>query len=210
MFIISHAWEDLLIIATVILAFRTLKRTSPFPYHVLAWMTLASLPVDAASIVLARRYHDNSWLFNVWEPLECLYVLLVFYSATVHRVTRRINRTLLYLLPVGTIITFGLQPHFLKMNLYGLQFYLFCDLISTCVFLVDGLVRSEDAAFFQHPLSWTAAGIALHCIISLLCYGMWKFVVEWPTFYIIAMFMANGVFFIGTMLTFIHLRKASR
>jgi len=208
MFLISHAWEDLLLITTVILAFRALKRSSSFPYHVLLWGILATLPVEAFSIVLAYRYHNNQWLLNLWGPLECLCVLLVFYSAAGHPVARRINKILLYLLPAGVILTFGIESSFFNMNLSGMQFYMFCELISTCVFLVDGLVRSEDHRFFQHPLSWTAVGIALHCLISALCYGMWKFVVEWPAkFYIAAMFMANGVYYIGMIITFIHLRK---
>ena len=211
MFVLSHVWEYILLITTVILAFRALKRSSPFPYHVLAWMTLASLPVDIISVVLAYRYHNNHWLYNLWNPLECLYVLLVFYSAAIHAVARRINKILLCLLPVGIIITFSVQPHFFQSNIYGMQFYFFCELISTCVFLIDGLVRSEDHTIFRHPLSWTAVGIALHCIVSLLCYGMWKYMLQWPMgYYIGAMFVANGLFYMGTMVTFVRLRKNDR
>jgi hypothetical protein len=211
MFVFAHLWDFTLLITTVTLAFAALKRSSPFPYHVLAWMTLATLPVETASVMIAHYYHNNHWLYNLWNPLECLYVLLVFYSGATHPVARRINKVLLCLLPAGIIIAFGVQPHFLKINIYALHFYFFCELICTCVFLIDGLVRSEDHTFFQHPLSWTAVGVALHCLISILCYGMWKFMLQWPmNYYAGAMIIANALFYIGTMITFIQLRKTDR
>jgi len=103
MFLLSHVWEYILLITTVILAFTALKRSSPFPYHVLAWMTLATLPVETFSIVLAYRYHNN------------------------------------------------------------------------------------------------------------LCYGMWKYMLQWPmSYYVCTMLVANAVFYVGTMITFIRLRKINR
>lgn len=211
MYVYIYLWIYILEISAFILGLAAVKRSSPLSYHVLVWLALATALVMTSSIVIIHYYHRNHWLYNLWYPVECSCLLFAFYRATAHAVIRRINRVLLWLLPAGMIITFGVHPDLFTFNAYGAICYLFLELISAFAFLADGLLRSEDHRVFREPLSWMAAGLIMHCFISILAFGMWIFMLKWPPkYYGVVMVLANTFYFAGMQLTFILLRKTNR
>lgn len=210
-FLVLHAWILILLISTTVLALMTVGRHAPLPHRLLKWLNIFNLLIEIAAIVLAERYHNNQWLLNLAEIVETLLLLLIFYLAAVHPVTRWINRGLLWLLPVGVAVSYILHPGILRVNIFSMIFFLFAQLLCTGVFLVDGLARTDEHTFFDDPLSWTAAGIALHTFTSAIGYGMWDFILKGHDgFYNMEVFVANGAFYGGIIITFIHLRKIKR
>jgi hypothetical protein len=211
MFLVTHAWILILLITTLVLAFAAVRRSAPLPHRLLKWLIVINLFIEVGAVYLAYRYHNNHWFLNITEVAEPWMLLLIFYLGAVHPITRRINRTILWLMPAGVAVSYAKQPGILVVNTHVLVFYLFSELVSTCVFLIDGLLRSDDHTFFQDPLSWTAAGIALHCFVTTVYYGLWNFLDSWPEKYFdISMLVANGLFYAGIIITFTRIRKIDR
>jgi hypothetical protein len=195
-----------LVTAAASLGLASAKKSRPF--QMLAWLPLVTLPVEILGWWMALKYHRNHWLYNCWLPLECCWILLIFYIAAGHPITKRLIGWLLVLMPVGMLASYFISFSVLFINVYAMLFYLFWQLIGGCIFLTDCLLSSEDASIFRHPLSWMAACTILCACMFILSHGTWilKLSVSQP-FYELMISIANTLLYGGMILTFIMLRR---
>jgi len=136
-------------------------------------------------------------------------ILLMFYYGIAHRTTRRVYRWLLVLAAVVVLI-FSLR-HFVTMslNLSGMLFYLFCELIGACLFLTDGLLPGEERSIFQRPFSWMALGVILFSCAYILIHSLWQYIATWPKGrYQTLTDLANTFEYAGVWMTLYSLRKS--
>ncbi|HVV03256.1 MAG TPA: hypothetical protein VHC96_03500 [Puia sp.] len=198
----------LLILSSLTYGAMTVRRRSPLSYRLLLWWLIATVPTEVMASVMARVYHNNLCVYNIWEPFDCCMVLLMFYFGIVHKTTRRMFRWLLVLVPAGFVL-FNLW-HFIALawHIRSMLFYLFCELIGACLFLIDGLLPGEEQAIFQRSFVWMAFGTILYCIIYILTHALWEYIQVWPTWiYEVLVGIANTFDYLGVWLALYALRK---
>jgi len=201
----------LLILSSLVYGATTIRRRSPLSYRLLLWWLIATVPTEVMASVAARLYHNNHWVYNIWEPFDCCMILLLFYFGIAHGRTRRLFRWLLVLAPVGFVF-FNLC-HFIVLawHFRSMLFYLFCELIGACLFLVDGRLPGEEQSIFQRPLVWMAFGTILYCIIYILTHALWAYIEVWPTWrYEVLVGVANTFDYLGVVLALYALRRKTR
>lgn len=200
-----------LILSTFVYGVLTIRRDAPLPYRLLMWLMIATLPTETTAVLVGHYYHINHWVYNIWAPIECAVILLVFYKGTVHPVTREVCGWLLVLLPLGTVVFYLPHFNFLTLNTHEMVFTLFCELISGCVFLVDGLLWGEELSIFRRPLSWMAFGTILYTCVFILTHALWEYILVGPIWhYELLVIISNTFQYGGFLLTFIALRKSQR
>jgi len=206
---IYHDYGYLLYLTSFVCGMVILRRDSPVEYRLLAWLPGITLPVEIFGWVIGHYYHRNHWVYNIFLPLECCVLLLVFYKGVKQPVIRSMSGWLLVLLPAGMIISYW-RIHFtvVSINVFALLFYFFLELVGGCLFLTDCLLSGEEASIFSHPLSWTAMGIILYTCIFILTNITWVFGMIIPRMWYAGLVNLANTFFYGSIiLSFIALRK---
>lgn len=200
-----------LISLSLIYGLLTVRRHSPVQYRVMLWWLAATLPTEVTAFLVGHFYHRNHWVYNIWVPIECCFILLMFYKGAVQGRTRGMCRWLLILLPVGVFVSY--LPHFVwvTLNIHEMLFCLFCELLGACIYLIDNLLGGEDLSIFRQPLSWMAFGTILYACVFILTHGLWEFILVWPRWrYGMLVVVANTFQYGGVLLTLLALRKSNR
>jgi hypothetical protein len=88
-------------------------------------------------------------------------------------------------------------------------FTLFCELISACAFLIDGLLWGEELSIFRRPLSWMAFGTILYSCVFILMHAMWQYILVGTLWhYELLVTISNTFQYGGVLMTFISLHKS--
>jgi hypothetical protein len=205
---IYFCYMYLLLVVAAWIGLSTTRRLGGRPFRLLAWLPAVTIPVELLGLWTGIRYHRNHWLYNCWMPLECCWVLLVFYLGVRHRLAKRAIGWLLVLMPVGILTMYYVNFMFLTINLYAMLFVLFWQLIGGCIVLADCLLGHEDVAIFRHPLSWMSVGVILYACMFILMYASWVFMPKVNmVFFVTIVIVANTLFYGGMTLTFLVLRR---
>lgn len=202
------AYYYFLILSSLIYGLTTVRRHSPLSFRLLRWWLIVTVLIEGTVTVLARLHHNGNWVYNFWEPFDCCVVLLMFYHGMTHGVTRRICRWLVALVPVGFFIF--ILPSLVKLtqSIDGMLFYLFCELVGACLFLVDGLLPGEERSLFQQPFSWLAFGTILYTCMYILIHASMELTRTWnQNWYFLLSGVANSFQYASVWMTLYTFRK---
>jgi len=188
---------------------------SKWPAHFKWLVALVGLTfvVEIAGHILWTRYRMyNNWLYNLYLPIQCLAFLLFFIKSSTHQVIIKVQKSLLWLMLAGTIITWILHRNFWLLNSHGSTVYLFLMLVASCLFFVDAVVNNVEVRLVKQAPFWVAAGLLFFTVVFILFFALWlvNFTVPYyNTVFSYSVIAANTFLYGGLIASFIclHLTK---
>lgn len=152
------------------------KRSWPFPYRLLVAFKCVEFSISVLSMVWSTTMHQsNHWIYNLYNPVECIFILYIFYSAAMHRDIKRLNLLLMGAVPPLLLVAYLLSPVFFSLNIIASTGCWFLLLLSSCGAYVDLLLDKESLSLFRHPLFWLAGGGVLYAISMIIYYITWEY-----------------------------------
>src|SRR5882757_855858 len=110
-------------------------------YKLLVILSGLTLLVESTAMLLVAHRIYHFWLYNLFAPVECGFILYILYRGSIHPAIKRLNAVLLISLPIAIGVAYYLHPVFFRLNEPAGLFYLFAELIAACSFLIDILMN---------------------------------------------------------------------
>jgi len=184
------------------------RKNWPLEYKLLVVLSGLTLLVEATVFLYHFRRIDGRWIYDFFSPVECGFIIYIFYRASVHPAIRRLNAILLGCLAIGIGIGYVLYPAFFKLSDSTELFYLFAELIAACSFLIDVLLNKSDIPPGRHPLFWMACGMLFYCSIYTVITAVTNYVTKLPyELFMLYSFVANTFMYTGFIACFICLHR---
>ena len=215
-FIIEAIYLSILLLICFLSGCLLVRKGWPLEYKLLVVLCSLTFFVEESALFLFFRWIPHDWIYNLFTPLECGFILYIFYRGSTNPSVKRVNAILLACLPPGIAAFFFLHPVFFIFNESALLFYLFSELIGACAVLIGILLNQSDTSLGHQPLFWMACGILFYsCIFTVLhayLNAMPKNVIPKNSFlyYTIYSFIANNFMYIGFIACFFSMRRLSR
>jgi hypothetical protein len=117
----------------------------------------------------SRHTHSsNHWVFNLFLPLQCAGFLLVFYTASIHSMVRRVNKRLLIVFPLATLACWLPGTPLNTINIPAVLCFDFLLLLAVCMAFVDLMLRTDDFHFIRQPMFWLASGLFFYSVENII------------------------------------------
>ena len=191
------------------------RKSWPAIYRFLVVYKCMDFTMSVATTAWSSILHQsNHWIYNLYNPVECLGLLYIFYKTAVYPLIKRLDLLLLIALPLLVIMAYWLSPVFYSLNSIQNIGCMFLLLLSSCGALVDLLLDKSSLPLFQRPVFWLAAGMLLYAICMILYFLTWEYskkMILYRLFYMI--YFGGGCFFnlgiIGCVI-FVHRQRTPR
>ena len=163
-------------LAALFLGCVLVRKSWPAPYRFLLGYKCLAFFIAVVSMAWSTFFRQsNHWIYNLYNPIECALLLYVYYRAAVHPAIKRLDLSLLAVLPPLIFIVYLLVPVLYSLNSMAGIGYLFLLILSSCGVYVDLLLDKGDLPIFRHPLFWLAAGVLLYSICMILFFLTWEY-----------------------------------
>ncbi|HWK02014.1 MAG TPA: hypothetical protein VNS58_00185 [Puia sp.] len=187
------------------------RKSWPLECKLLVLLSGLTLLVEMVVGLCVVRRIDNLWLYNFFTPVECGFIIYIYYRASVHPAIKRLNVLLLGLLPVSIGMAYWLHPVFNRFNEMAGLVYLFFELLAACSFLIDALLNKSDTPPGRQPLFWMACGVLIYSCIFTVISAVEDHKLKIPySLYMLYSFVGNTSLYAGFIACFICLHRARR
>ncbi|HEX9510713.1 MAG TPA: hypothetical protein VF939_09525 [Puia sp.] len=152
------------------------QKSWPAPYRLLVVFKCVEFSIAVLSMLWSSLMRQsNHWIYNLYNPVECIFLLYIFYRAAMHGVIKRLNLILLATVLPLILAGYVLSPNFFSLNIIGSAGCFLLLLLSSCGAYVDLLLDKGDLPLFRHPLFWLAGGVLMYGICMVLYYITWEY-----------------------------------
>lgn len=163
-------------LVSLIIGCLVFRKSWPFAYKCLFFLNVLRVFVSFFAHFWSQHTHSsNHWIFNLFLPLQCVGFLLVFQSAGIHPLVRRINKFLLAAFPLVTAICWLRGAPLESINLWAIVSFDFLILVSVCLAFVDMLQRWDNIHFIRQPMFWLASGLFFYSVESIIGFATWEY-----------------------------------
>ena len=134
-------------------------------HRALAWFIpflLLMISVELTGRYIRTGLHlANSWLYNIFIPVEYLFYTYLFYRYFEDKVFKKIAKTIMVLIPVAAVINIVFIQGFYSFNTNTLLAGN-CIMICFCLlFFTDLFKREEEMVLLTSPMFWITTGVLL-------------------------------------------------
>jgi hypothetical protein len=202
---------DTLLLSCFLTGCMFIRKNWLLQYKLLVILSGLTVLIEMAEQITSHLHFHSKWIYNFFLPLECAFFLYIFYRASVHAAVKRLNATLLMLLPVGAGILYFFFPYFSESNKQVALFYLFSELICACSYVIDLLLIQANTPFARQPLFWVAFGLlifsGLYVLMITILYSI-SIIQIFSTYAYVNSLVSNFFLYSGFIICFIRLHKA--
>jgi len=210
-FILSLVYFTVLLLSCLLTGWLLVRKSWPLEYKLLVVLCSLTFLVEMSAdlLVIHRIYHF--WLYNLFAPVECGFILYIFYRGSTDPAVKRLNVLLLACLPPGIAVTYFLHPVFFRLNEPAALLYLFWELIGACAVVIGILLNKSDSPLGHQPLFWMACGILFYCCIFTLIHAVMNVMPKIQNqYFTLYSFFANTFMYSGFIASFCSLRRVNR
>jgi hypothetical protein len=183
------------------------RRSWPAPFTALLLLTILTVPVEITGAVMwpcFRLY--NTWLYNLFSPVENLFVLYCFYRLLSNA---KFKKLVLFLMPgtvLATVITYLFHNSFFTYNHHAKIIYLIAWVLAGSLSYVDIALKDDAVAVGKKPLVWLASGILFYSVLFILRMISYKMYISYPSLKNLQPYLNNisiGFMYLGCTAAFI-------
>lgn len=184
------------------------RRNWALSYKLLVALSCVTAVEETLATYSFFRHINYVGVYNAWAYVEAGTIIYIQLREVTHTWAKRLLILMLMLLSVATIALYLLMPAHPRLNGHFLLFFLFLQLIATCVALVDILQSTSDTRLSARPAAWLATGMLFYSSIFLVLH-IWGFFLprEAVRYYYIFSYAANTCMYSGFIAAFITLRS---
>ena len=202
-------------LVSLIIGCLVVRRSWPFAFRCLFLVNILKVFNSYASFIWSTTTHtSNHWMLNLFFPLQCAGLLLVFYKSSIHPVVIRIDGWLLAVLPVVIGVSWARGA---PLDIINIGATVACDfllLLVACAALIDQLLRTDDVRFTRQPLFWLASGLFFYSVGFIIFFTTFEYskkMIMWGLFKSIY-FFSGYLLNVGIIGCFIclYLKKISK
>lgn len=182
-------------------------------YKVLFILTGLTCLVEIFGGIMAAKFGNNNWLYNIFSPIECL-LILYFFSCII--IKRNLKGVVIYFIPfvlLATFITYYINPTFMEYNSYARTIYLVLWIMCCGFFFIDVMVNDSTLSLIKQPGFWLATGVLFFSVIFITLISLYKTFLTLPNHKIIFQYfiiVANTFMYVGFAGAFICQRIATK
>jgi len=164
-------------LVSLIIGCMVYRKSWPFAHKCLFFLNILRVVVSCSTYLWPYYTHSsNHWIYNLFLPLQCAGLLLVFCGVSIHRVVRRFNKWLLAALPLVTVICWSRGTPLDMVNIWAVVCLNFLLLLSVCLAFVDQMLRMDDTHFIRQPIFWLASGLFFYSVTSIIEFATWEYI----------------------------------
>ena len=189
------------------------KKTWLIHYKILFLLAGLTCLVEILGGILASKYGDNLWLYNIFSPIECL-VILYFFSRII--IKKKIKHVIAYSIPmvfISTLVTYLIHPTFTEYNSYARTIYLILWILSCGFFFIDVMINSNTMSLIKQPGFWLATGVLFFSVIFITLISLYQIFSTLPNHKVIFKYfniVANTFMYVGIAGAFLCQRIATK
>lgn len=203
-----HHYIELISFLTGLFCF---KKEWAIPYKLLVVLAGLTFFVEVTGQFLWNQYqYNNHWIYNLFIPLQH-FVFLFFIKSAI--VDLRVKPTLLFFIFLAIIVvpvTYFFHRNFFILNNYTATAMVFLLFLSSAAYYVDSMLNNIPIVIYKQPPFWIVSGLFFFCVIFIVRFSLWKFIVQIPEYKKILGYtniVANTFLYGGLIGCFICLEK---
>lgn len=200
-------------IVTLFIGLSCFNKAWNLPYKILLLFIGLTCLVEITGYYISQRYGNNSWIYNIYSPIECLVILYFFNRVILKRKLKDIVSFTIPLMIIATVITYGIQPNIMVYNHYAHSVYLVLWIIVCGFYFMDVMVNDNRMSLTKQPGFWLASGILVFSVLFIILINMHTMIQLLPnkrtiiSYFII---IANTFMYVGFAGAFICQRIATK
>lgn len=210
-YVLCFGYYELLLMACVFIGCLFLRRSFPLEYKLMVILSGLTLLVESMVVYFFFSHAHKPWIYNFFGPVECAFIVYIFYRASTHQAVRRLHVFLLFLLPVGIGISYWMYSDLFRINDKVILYCIFTNLIAACSYLADILLNKTDVPMVRYPFFWMAAGMLLFCCSYVMVPALLNYLRIIPVGYsMLYSLLANTFMYSGFIACFVCFRRLTR